>query len=125
MEAVHLDSAALRVRRQMQHLRNLVLSENSRYQSLELASDQVHPRSSPQASSDGLDGWSFMMRTNDAQFALLYFEHSAVAAEIAGFVAEKSYRWDLVRPSQRSPAYHRERNCGCKRPRPPNSALSG
>ena len=33
--------------KQMQHLRNLVLSENSRYQSLELASDQVHPRSSP------------------------------------------------------------------------------
>jgi hypothetical protein len=77
----------------MRHLRDFVLSEGSRYQQLLPASDEVHPRKAPGSRDDGLDGWTFMMRTAEADFALLYFENGAVRASIAGLSPVTTYRW--------------------------------
>ncbi len=83
---------------QMQHLQSFVLSEGARYQELELASDDLDPRHAPNSSDDGLDGWSFMMRTASADFALLYFEHQAVRPRLGGFPAGLRYRWKWFDP---------------------------
>jgi hypothetical protein len=85
---------------QMQHLGRLVLSEGARYQQLELASDDVRPRRAPGASDDGLDGWSFMMRTPDQGFALLYFEAGAVQPRLAGLSPRALYRWTWYDPRE-------------------------
>lgn len=78
---------------QMQHLKKFVLSEGAKYQELKLASEDLHPRSIPEALADGLDGWSFLMRTRAKDFALAYFEHKAVRAELRGFLPNRTYRW--------------------------------
>jgi len=77
----------------MQHLRSFVASEGDRYQQLELASADLAPRCSPEAIEDGLDGWSFMMRTADRGLALLYFEQKAVAPRVGGLTPGACYRW--------------------------------
>lgn len=76
----------------MQHLRAFVLSEGRRYQDLELASDEIFPRKAPGSPEDGLDGWSYMMRTAEKDFALLYFENKAVLPSLRGFIPGKTYR---------------------------------
>ena len=91
---------------QMQHLRSFVLSEGDRYQQLTLASQDVDPRSIPNAPSDGLDGWSFLMRTAERKFALAYFENRALRARMKGFVPGRRYRWIWFDP--RSGAWGRE-----------------
>ena len=63
---------------QMQHLRSFVLSEGDRYQRLTLAASDLEPRSIRGALADGLDGWSFLMRTPERDFALAYFENKAL-----------------------------------------------
>jgi len=76
---------------QMQHLRSFVMSGN--YQQLELASDDISPRSSPDAKADGLDGWSYLMRTVARDFALVYFENQAPRPRLKGFSPGTSYYW--------------------------------
>lgn len=76
----------------MQHLRAFVLSEGKRYQDLRLASDQLSPRKAPGSPEDGLDGWSYMMRTADQQLALLYFENKSVLPQLSGFLPNQRYR---------------------------------
>jgi hypothetical protein len=78
---------------QMQHLRSFVMSEGARYQDLVPASGDLDPRSIPDAKGDGLDGWSFLMRTPSADYALAYFENKALATRLKGFVAGARYRW--------------------------------
>ncbi len=78
---------------QMRHLARFVLSEGDRYKQLELASADLAPRSAAGSSEDGLDGWSFMMRTADRGLALLYFEVKAQTPRLRGFAPEKRYRW--------------------------------
>jgi hypothetical protein len=78
---------------QMQHLKKFVLSEGDRYQQLQLAASDVSPRSIPNALDDGLDGWSFLMRTAQRDFALAYFENKALRAQLKGFTANAPYRW--------------------------------
>ena len=78
---------------QMQHLRRFVLSEGSRYQDLRLASADLRPRRAPESSDDGLDGWSFMMRTYERSLALLYFEVGAPRPRLVGFTPGARYRW--------------------------------
>jgi hypothetical protein len=92
-EALRFQSGA-----QMQHLRAFVLSEGARYQELELANDAIHPRTAPGAIDDGLDGWSFLMRTEARDFALAYFENDAPAARLAGFTPGARYRWTWFDP---------------------------
>ncbi len=83
---------------QMQHLGRFVLSEAARYQQLEPASDGLSPRSAPDAIDDGLDGWSFMMRTPDRALALLYFEQKAVTPRVTGLAPGARYLWTWFDP---------------------------
>ena len=75
----------------MQHLNTFIQSEGRRYQDLLLASDQLLPRKAPGSPEDGLDGWSYMMRTIEKDFALLYFENKSVAPRLKGFSPGKTY----------------------------------
>jgi len=92
---------------QMQHLRTFVLSEGTRYQQLTLASQDLQPRGIAGSLSDGLDGWSFLMRTATADFALAYFENKATRPGLAGFTPQANYRWYWFDP--RSGEWSRER----------------
>ncbi len=83
---------------QMQHLRTFVLSEGARYQELGLAAQDLEPRGIPDALADGLDGWSFLMRTPQRDFALAYFENRALRARLKGFTAAARYRWTWFDP---------------------------
>ncbi len=83
---------------QMQHLGRFVLSEGDRYQQLAPASTDLQPRAVPGAIADGLDGWSFMLRSADRGFALLYFENKAVLPKISGLTPSAHYRWTWFNP---------------------------
>ena len=76
----------------MQHLNAFIQSEGRRYQDLLLASDQVIPRKALGSPEDGLDGWSYMMRTAEQDFALLYFENKSVLPKLKGFAPSKTYK---------------------------------
>ena len=76
----------------MQHLNAFIQSEGRRYQDLLLASDQIFPRKATGSPEDGLDGWSYMMRTAEKDFALLYFENKSVVPKLKGFVPNKTYK---------------------------------
>ncbi|MBN1397753.1 MAG: DUF4038 domain-containing protein [Bacteroidetes bacterium] len=75
----------------MQHLNKFVFSGGGKFQLLQLASRDIHPQKAPDSPGMGLDGWSYMMRTPEKDFALLYFENKAVIPELAGFKPGKSY----------------------------------
>jgi hypothetical protein len=77
---------------------DFVLSEGSRYQHLTVASRDLDPRAIPGAAADGLDGWSFLMRTARKDFALVYFENKALRARMKGFSPGASYRWTWFDP---------------------------
>jgi hypothetical protein len=83
---------------QMQHLKAFVMSEGKRYQDLVLASADLEPRSIPDALADGLDGWSFLMRTQEKDFALAYFENKALRTRMKGFAPAATYRWTWFDP---------------------------
>jgi hypothetical protein len=83
---------------QMQHLRTFVLSQGARYQELTLASQDLAPRSIPGALADGLDGWSFLMRTPALDYALAYFENKALRPKLAGFTPRANYQWTWFDP---------------------------
>ena len=82
----------------MQHLRSFVLSEGARYQQLTLASQDLEPRSIPNALADGLDGWSFLMRTPQARFRAGVLREPGAAAAAQGLYARASYRWTWFDP---------------------------
>ncbi|HEU4654049.1 MAG TPA: DUF5060 domain-containing protein [Steroidobacteraceae bacterium] len=83
---------------QMQYLKKFVLSEGARYQQLQLASNDVSTRHSANPSDTGLDGWSFLMRTADKNFALAYFESKALSPQLKGFSPRAKYQWTWFDP---------------------------
>ncbi|HKE94264.1 MAG TPA: DUF5060 domain-containing protein [Povalibacter sp.] len=83
---------------QMQHLKAFMLCEGPRYQDLQLASSDLAPRSMPEALDTGLDGWSFLMRTAQRDFALAYFENKALQPQLKGFTPRTRYRWSWFDP---------------------------
>lgn len=83
---------------QMQHLARFMLSEGPRYRDLLLANDDLQPRAAPNAPDDGLDGWAYLMRTQERDFALLYFETQAVRPHLRGFTVGATYRWSWYDP---------------------------
>ncbi len=83
---------------QMQHLRAFVLSEGARYQDLVPSSQDIQPRGIPGALADGLDGWSFLMRTPARDFALAYFENRAPRPKLSGFAPGANYQWTWFEP---------------------------
>jgi hypothetical protein len=71
--------------RYMHHLKTFILSEGNKYQNLHPASKDINPQKAPGSPEEGLDGWSYMMRTPEKEFALLYFENQSVLPELTGF----------------------------------------
>lgn len=83
----------------MRHLKAFVLSEGERYQDLEPVVDDIQPRKAPDAPEDGLDGWSYMLRSGESDLALLYFENASVSPQLAGFTPDKSYTFNWYQPA--------------------------
>jgi hypothetical protein len=83
----------------MQYLRSFILSEGNKYQSLRIASKDIHPQKAPGSPKDGLDGWSYMMRTSNKDFALLYFESQSLLPELIGFKSSKLYTLQWFDPT--------------------------
>jgi hypothetical protein len=82
----------------MRHLSTFILSEGAQYQKLQPASQDINPQKAPKSPSAGLDGWSYMMRTAEKDFALLYFENQAVLPALNGFKRKASYRFQWFNP---------------------------
>ena len=82
----------------MRGLGDFVLSEGARYRDLELASDRLEPRKARGSSEQGLDGWSFMMRTPGRDLALLYFENKAERPRSSGWKPNTRYRFTWYDP---------------------------
>ena len=83
----------------MQHLKTFIMSEGSKYQSLQLASKDIVPQKAPGSPDMGLDGWAYMMRTPEKDFALLYFENHSVLPELNGFKPGASYSLQWFNPT--------------------------
>ncbi len=79
----------------MKHLNTFVLSEGNKFQYLQLAREDVNPNKAAGSPPAGLDGWSYMMRTPEKDFALLYFENQSVLPELNNFKpgAEYYFQW--------------------------------
>lgn len=75
----------------MQYLGKFILSEGNKYQSLLISYSDIHPQKAPGSPDEGLDGWSYMMRTAEKDLAMLYFENQALVPEINGFIPNKKY----------------------------------
>jgi hypothetical protein len=84
----------------MQYLGAFVLSEGPEYQSLQLKSQDIHPNKAPGSPEEGLDGWSYMMRTPGRDFALLYFENRSKLPEISGFIPDTLYSLQWYHPAR-------------------------
>jgi hypothetical protein len=75
----------------MQYLHAFILSEGNKYQNLQPAYKDINPRKAPGSPGMGLDGWAYMMRTAEKDFALLYFENQSVVPELSGFDPKTKY----------------------------------
>ena len=77
--------------KQVGYLRKFIESESAKFQELQLASNNITPRKSKNSEEFGLDGWSFMMQTEDKQLSMLYFENACEIPVIKGFIANSKY----------------------------------
>ena len=90
----------------MKHLRTFILTEGKKYQDLRPAFTDINPRKAPGSPENGLDGWSYMMRTPEKEFALLYFELRSVLPVLTGFKSNTLYSlywFDTVNGKWRDP----------------------
>lgn len=76
----------------MKYLSKFMLSEGMKYQVLKPAQDDILQRKAEGSFDDGLDGWSYMMRNNEKDLALLYFENKSVLPVLEGFNPGSSYK---------------------------------
>lgn len=82
----------------MRGLGRFILSEGARFRDLEPAPDALSPRAAPESSPHGLDGWSFLLRTRERDFGLLYFEHAALRARSTGWTPNGRYTFTWYDP---------------------------
>lgn len=75
----------------MQYLRAFIMSEGENFQKLELARNDIEPHQAPDAPVDGLDGWSYMMRTPNKDIAFLYFENKSSLPLLHHFKQSSDY----------------------------------
>ncbi len=75
----------------MRGLGEFVLSEGTRYRDLQPASGDLSARKAPGSSEQGLDGWSFLMRTPDKTLGLLYFENKSSRSRADGWRPSSRY----------------------------------
>ncbi len=82
----------------MKYLKAFIMSDGKMYQLLQICSYDIDPRKAPDSPWKGLDGWSYMMRTPDRDFALLYFENQSVLPQLKGFKKNESYSLHWYNP---------------------------
>ncbi|MEO0292644.1 MAG: DUF4038 domain-containing protein [candidate division WOR-3 bacterium] len=82
----------------MKYLSSFILSEGSKYQKLEPCSEDIHPRKAKESLEEGLDGWSYMMRTPEKDVAFLYFEIGAELPKLSGFKKNSWYLFYWFNP---------------------------
>jgi hypothetical protein len=82
----------------MQHLKAFILSEGKKFQDLQLARQDIQPHITPGSPEQGLDGWSYMMRTPEKDFALLYFENQSVLPVLNNFNPDTAYYFIWFNP---------------------------
>ncbi|MEJ2544290.1 MAG: DUF5060 domain-containing protein [Calditrichaceae bacterium] len=82
----------------MKYLKAFILSEGTKYQDLQPATQNIHPQKAPKSEDMGLDGWSYMMQTSDKKLALLYFENNAVLPELSNFKPNNEYTFQWYDP---------------------------
>lgn len=84
---------------QVGYLRRFIESEGGAFQNLVLATGDINPRKSKfSRPNGGFDGWSFMMRTQDKNLAMLYFEDKCDVPELSGFHPDKDYELNWFNP---------------------------
>ena len=86
----------------MRHLESFVLSEGTKYQELELATQNIHPQKAPNSVDMGLDGWSYMMCAGDKTLALLYFENESAVPTVSNFKLNTVYTFQWYDPILKS-----------------------
>jgi hypothetical protein len=86
-EALNYASAA-----QMQFLGDFIMSEGDAYQNCQPDRQNLQPSASKNAPDDGLDGWSFMLRSPEKDLCFLYFENACAIPEVTELKSEKIYR---------------------------------
>ena len=96
----------------MRGLGEFVLSEGTRYRDLQPASGDLSARKAPGSSEQGLDGWSFLMRTPDKTLGLLYFENKASAQPGGWMAPEQPLPPHVVRSARGRVAGHRRTPIG-------------
>jgi hypothetical protein len=82
----------------MRGLGAFMLSEGVRYRDLQPASDELQPRKARGSSEQGLDGWSFLMRTPGRDLGFLYFENGAERPRSSGWQPNARYRFTWYDP---------------------------
>jgi hypothetical protein len=82
----------------MKYLKTFILSEGKKYQTLQLARQDIQPRFAKGSPEDGLDGWSYMMRTPEKDLALLYFENKSELPVLNNFRSNSTYYFQWFNP---------------------------
>src|SRR5436190_834969 len=82
----------------MRWLKDFILSEGKKYQQLLPAYSDIEPQKAKYSADNGLDGWSYMMRTAGKDLALLYFENKTELPHLHGFNADASYTVQWFNP---------------------------
>ena len=85
---------------QMQYLKNFILSEGNVYRDLVPVTSDISPQKNPQCPEDGLDGWSYMLRSKEKDLALLYFENKSLLPAIQNMLSDTEYELTWYDPGQ-------------------------
>jgi len=83
---------------QLPHLATFILSEGNAYQNCSPSRDLLMPNKAKGSKDDGLDGWSFMLLSNNKDLAFLYFENKAEIPLVKGLLPDKTYSLDWFDP---------------------------
>ncbi|MGL4630410.1 MAG: DUF4038 domain-containing protein [Leadbetterella sp.] len=82
----------------MAHLGTFMSSEGSNFQNLQPAYFDISPQKSKKAKPNGLDGYAYMMRTEDKKLAMVYFENACEIPELLGFIPNVMYELTWYNP---------------------------
>jgi len=83
---------------QAKYIQELLFSEGTSYQHIELAADDVVPRRNEAHPEGGMDGSAFMMRTPDKSLAFLYFQLFCHKPNLNNMRPESRYKAQWFNP---------------------------
>jgi hypothetical protein len=92
------ETFAFEVHGQVRHIAKFLLSEDTKYQDLLLASDDLDPSRSPAYKRNNLDGLASMMRTKDKALAVIYFENKCNKATVNNMKPDAKYEAQWFNP---------------------------